>query len=162
MMGETNSKDSRIGRERGEKHQKESFFPPTLVATENPWGVRITTPRVCKAWAELYRSQDARPLHETLELDLVARGPRPLREPLNDLLHARIPDQGLPPPARGEADEREMHGTMDSGSAGAHRRLYEEAAARGKPEGQSVVQVKASRGFFSFSFLLNYLLHAVS
>ena len=29
--------------------------------------VSHTAPCVCKEWAELYRSQDARPLHETLE-----------------------------------------------------------------------------------------------
>ena len=32
--------------------------------------VRHTVPLVCKAWDELYRSQDASPLHETLEVDL--------------------------------------------------------------------------------------------
>ena len=31
--------------------------------------VRHTVPLVCKAWDELYRSQDASPLHETLEVD---------------------------------------------------------------------------------------------
>ena len=33
--------------------------------------VRHTVPLVCKAWDELYRSQDASPLHETLEVDLL-------------------------------------------------------------------------------------------
>ena len=32
--------------------------------------VRHTIPLVCKAWAELYRTEDASPLHETLELNL--------------------------------------------------------------------------------------------
>ena len=31
--------------------------------------VRHTIPLVCKAWAELYRTKDASPLHETLEVD---------------------------------------------------------------------------------------------
>ena len=31
--------------------------------------VRHTIPCVCKGWAELYRSQDASPLHEKLKVD---------------------------------------------------------------------------------------------
>ena len=33
--------------------------------------VRHTAPCLCKEWAELYRSQDASPLHETLEVDFL-------------------------------------------------------------------------------------------
>jgi hypothetical protein len=38
-------------------------------AVDDQTWVRHTFPLVCKEWAELYRSQDASPLHETLELD---------------------------------------------------------------------------------------------
>ena len=40
-----------------------------FVAVEDPCWVRHTVPCVCKTWAELYRSQDASPLHEELEVD---------------------------------------------------------------------------------------------
>ena len=40
-----------------------------FAAIDNPTWVRFTFPCVCKAWAELYRSKDASPLHETLEVD---------------------------------------------------------------------------------------------
>ena len=38
-------------------------------AVGDPIWVRHPVPLVCKAWAELYRSQDSSPLHETLEVD---------------------------------------------------------------------------------------------
>ena len=41
----------------------------TFAATEDPWWVRHAIPLVCRGWAELYRSNDASPLHETLEVD---------------------------------------------------------------------------------------------
>ena len=40
-----------------------------FAAIDNPTWVRFTFPCVCKAWAELYRSKDASPRHETLEVD---------------------------------------------------------------------------------------------
>ena len=40
-----------------------------FLALEDPDWVRRTIPLVCKDWAELYRSKDASPLHETLEVD---------------------------------------------------------------------------------------------
>ena len=39
-----------------------------FMALEDVDWVRHTIPRVCKAWAELYRSKDASPLHEKLEV----------------------------------------------------------------------------------------------
>ena len=39
-----------------------------IAVADQRW-VRHTVPLVCKEWAELYRSQDASPLHETLEVD---------------------------------------------------------------------------------------------
>jgi hypothetical protein len=44
--------------------------------------VRHTIPCVCKEWDELYRSQDASPLHETLEVDFRKELERALRERL--------------------------------------------------------------------------------
>ena len=38
-------------------------------AVEDQTWVRRTVPLVCKEWAELYRTRDASPLHETLEVD---------------------------------------------------------------------------------------------
>ena len=38
-------------------------------AVEDQTWVRLTFPLVCKEWAEIYRSRDASPLHETLEVD---------------------------------------------------------------------------------------------
>ena len=38
-------------------------------AVEDQSWVRLTFPLVCKEWAEIYRSRDASPLHETLEVD---------------------------------------------------------------------------------------------
>ena len=40
-----------------------------FAAVGNQNWVRRTFPLVCKEWAELYRSKDASPLHETLEVD---------------------------------------------------------------------------------------------
>jgi len=40
-------------------------------SVDDLYWVRRTVPLVCKAWDELYRSQDASPLHETLEVDLL-------------------------------------------------------------------------------------------
>ena len=40
-----------------------------FVVVGNDIWVSHTVPRVCKGWAELYRLQDASPLHETLVLD---------------------------------------------------------------------------------------------
>ena len=40
-----------------------------FIAVEDDDWVRDTVPLVCKEWAELYRSKDASPLHETLEVD---------------------------------------------------------------------------------------------
>ncbi len=40
-----------------------------FIAVEDQGWVRRTVPLVCKYWHELYRSQDASPLHETLELN---------------------------------------------------------------------------------------------
>ena len=40
-----------------------------FIAVEKQGWVRRTVPLVCKYWHELYRSQDASPLHETLELN---------------------------------------------------------------------------------------------
>ena len=42
--------------------------------------VRHTIPRVCKAWAELYRTKDASPLHETLEVDFYKEVERALTD----------------------------------------------------------------------------------
>ena len=39
-----------------------------FVAVGDQRWVRHTFPLVCRAWAELYRSKDASPLHETLEV----------------------------------------------------------------------------------------------
>ena len=39
-----------------------------FIAVEDQGWVRHTVTLVCKYWDELYRSQDASPLHETLEL----------------------------------------------------------------------------------------------
>ncbi len=39
-----------------------------FIAVEDQGRVRHTVTLVCKYWDELYRSQDASPLHETLEL----------------------------------------------------------------------------------------------
>ena len=44
--------------------------------------VRHTIPCVCKAWAELYRSQNASPLHEALVVDFRKELERALRERL--------------------------------------------------------------------------------
>ncbi len=41
-----------------------------FVAVNNLRWVRHTVSCVCKEWSELYRSRDASPLHETLEIDL--------------------------------------------------------------------------------------------
>ena len=40
-----------------------------LMATNDQTWVRHTVPRVCKEWNEIYRSRDASPLHELLEVD---------------------------------------------------------------------------------------------
>ena len=40
-----------------------------FIAARSPWWVRHTFPRVCKAWAELYRTKDASPLHAELVVD---------------------------------------------------------------------------------------------
>ena len=40
-----------------------------FIAVEDDDWVRDTVPLVCKEWAELYRSKDASPLPETLEVD---------------------------------------------------------------------------------------------
>ena len=42
-----------------------------FTALGNLGWVRRTVPCVCKAWNELYCSEDASPLHETLEVDFV-------------------------------------------------------------------------------------------
>jgi len=57
----------------------EEFFPlndlpndvlvSVFAAVKNQTWVRHTFPRVCKAWNELYCSENASPLHETLEVD---------------------------------------------------------------------------------------------
>ena len=58
--------------------------------------VSHTIPLVCKEWAELYRSQDASPLHEPLELDFV-------RE-----VESASATEGLPPATtEAEAQERD-------------------------------------------------------
>ena len=44
-----------------------------IAVADQRW-VRHTVPLVCKEWAELYRSQDASPLHETLEVDFWKEG----------------------------------------------------------------------------------------
>jgi len=41
-----------------------------FIAFEDPILVMQPVPLVCKEWDEIYRSQDASPLHETLEVDL--------------------------------------------------------------------------------------------
>ena len=44
-----------------------------IAVADQRW-VRHTVPLVCKEWAEIYRSQDASPLHETLEVDFWKEG----------------------------------------------------------------------------------------
>ena len=46
------------------------LFVSIFIAVEDLRWVRHTVPCVCKEWADLYRSQDASPLRETLEVDL--------------------------------------------------------------------------------------------
>ena len=53
--------------------------------------VRHTFPLVCRAWPELYRSKDASPLHETLEVDFwkeVAAAREEERARLRPIVHA--------------------------------------------------------------------------
>ena len=77
-----------------------------IAVADQRW-VRHTVPLVCKEWAELYRSQDASPLHETLEVDF-------LEEAVTTAQDARR--RGLGPAARAAGQGRSLRTPVVHGS----------------------------------------------
>ena len=69
-----------------------------FIAVEDDDWVRDTVPLVCKEWAELYRSKDASPLHETLEVDFE-------KEVENTVAREGGPRRGLRPITRAAVQE---------------------------------------------------------
>ena len=80
-------------------------------AVEDQTWVRLTFPLVCKEWAEIYRSRDASPLHETLEVDF-------LKEAVTAAQDARR--RGLGPAARAAGQGRALR-TLLSTARGSSR-----------------------------------------
>ena len=97
-----------------------------FIAFEDPILVMQPVPLVCKEWDEIYRSQDASPLHETLEVDL--------RTEVERAAAARewAPCRGLRPITRAAAQEwalsRRVHASRviswAERRAGSVRKLY--------------------------------------
>ena len=113
--------------------------------------VRHTIPLVCKAWNELYRSQDASPLHETLEVDFGKEAVRTLA--------AREGGQGgggrasVAQLASGVADPKTPMRNLGLRN---RWRTSKRSCSR-KPERQSVLLSESEVFFFSFSFLVFFI-----
>jgi len=107
-----------------------------FIAFEDPILVMEPVPLVCKEWDEIYRSQDASPLHETLEVDLLTEVERAAAA------REWAPCRGLRPITRTAAQEwalsRRVHASRviswAERRAGSVRKLYLKGGSEGALE----------------------------